>query len=123
MATVLVCDDQASLRDLVLASLAEDDYEVIEARNGVEAVRLAKEFRPDVLILDLVLPDRSGLDVLAELREQSALGAMRVILCTARTVELAGDDATGLGADRYLPKPFSPRELVAVVEELVGTRR
>jgi DNA-binding response OmpR family regulator len=119
VATVLVCDDQPALRELVCAALAEADHEVVDAQNGAESIRLAKELRPNVVILDMVLPDRSGLDVLAELRRHSA---PRVILCTGHTVSLAGDDASGLGVDRYLPKPFSPRELAAVVEELVGDR-
>jgi DNA-binding response OmpR family regulator len=122
VATVLVCDDQPALRELVRAALAEADHEVVDAQNGAESIRLAKELRPNVVILDMVLPDRSGLDVLAELRRHSALAATRVILCTGHTVSLAGDDASGLGVDRYLPKPFSPRELAAVVEELVGDR-
>lgn len=122
MATLLVCDDEPALRELVRAALAEADHEVFEAQNGAESIRLAKELRPDVVILDMVLPDRSGLDVLAELHRDSALAATRVILCTAHTVSLAGDGARGLGADRYLPKPFSPRQLAAVVDELVGAR-
>jgi two-component system, OmpR family, response regulator len=122
VATVLVCDDRPALRELVRAALAEDDHEVVDAHNGAESIRLAKKLRPDVVILDLVLPDRSGLDVLKEIRRDSALTGTRVILCTARTVTLAGDDARGLGVDRYLAKPFSPRDLVAAVDELIGTR-
>ena len=120
MATVLVCDDRPALRELVRAALAEADYEVIEASNGAESIRLARELRPDVVILDLVLPDRSGLDVLAELRRDPDLSRTRVILCTAHTLLFGSDNGNGLGADRYLPKPFSPRELAAIVDELVG---
>jgi len=118
--TILVCDDQPALRELVRAALAEGDYEVIDALNGADSIRLARELRPDVVVLDLALPDHSGLDVLAELRRDPPLSRTRVILCTAHTVTLPGDDARGLGVDRYLPKPFSPRELAAVVDELVG---
>jgi DNA-binding response OmpR family regulator len=122
VATILVCDDRQALRDLVRAALAEGDHDIVEARDGAEGVRMAKEILPDVVVLDMVLPDRSGLDVLAELRGYAALANTRVILCTVHNVLLGGDGAEGLGADRYLAKPFSPRELVALLAEIVGTR-
>lgn len=120
MNTILVCDDQPALRELVRAALAEGDYNLVEARDGAECLRLAREVRPDVIVLDMVLPDQSGLDVLAELRCDPELARVKMILCTAHTLLLGGDNGNGLGADRYLPKPFSPHELAAVVDELVG---
>ena len=121
MNTVLVCDDQPALRELIRAALAEGAYEVVEAPDGAEALRAARERGPDVIILDMVLPDQSGLDVLARLRTEPALATTPVILCTAHPISLGGDNGNGLGADRYLQKPFSPRDLLAIVDELAGT--
>jgi two-component system, OmpR family, phosphate regulon response regulator PhoB len=118
--TILLCEDEKALRDLMRASLTGRDYEIVEADDGDESLRLARELRPDLVVLDMVLPGRSGLDVLAELRRDVALAETPVILCTARRVSLAGDDGERLGADRYLAKPFSPRELAEVVEELLA---
>jgi CheY-like chemotaxis protein len=116
---ILLCEDQAALRELMRAALAEGGYEIVEAADGDESLRLARELRPDVVVLDMVLPGQSGLDVLAQLRSDPSLAETRVVLCTAHNVSLAGDNGRGLGADRYLPKPFSPLQLAAVVEDLL----
>lgn len=123
MATVLVCDDQPALRELVRAALAEGDYEIVEARTGAESLRLAKEFHPDVVVLDMVLPDRSGLDVLTELRRDPALVLTRVILCSAGISSVDSRVVASLEVDRYLPKPFSPLELASLVDNLVTGSR
>lgn len=102
------------------AALAEGDYEIVEADDGDQSLRLARELRPELVVLDLVLPGRSGLDVLAELRRDETLAGTRVVLCTASALSLDGETALALGADRYLAKPFSPRELAEVVEELLA---
>ena len=120
VATVLVCDDQPLLRDLMRAALSGLDYRIVEAGDGAESLRLARELRPDLVVLDMVLPDQSGLDVLADLRRDPELADTRVLLCTAHSVSLVGDRGSGLGADRYLPKPFSPLELAEVVEEMLA---
>jgi twitching motility two-component system response regulator PilH len=120
MATVLVCDDQPALRDLMRAALADSDHEVVEVADPFEALRLAKELRPEVVILDVVLPGRSGLDVLADLRRDPALAETRVVLCSAGMRNVDRRVVESLAADRYLPKPFSPRELAEVVEELLA---
>jgi DNA-binding response OmpR family regulator len=117
---ILLCEDQPALRELMRAALAAGDYEIIEAADGEESLRLARELRPDLVVLDMVLPGRSGLDVLAELRRDASLGGTRVVLCTAHKASLAGDNGEGLGADRCVAKPFSPRELAEVVEELLA---
>lgn len=106
------------VRELVRASLSERDYSVVEARDGDESLRLARSVRPDVIILDMVMPGQSGLDVLEALRRDPALAATPVILCTAsHTFDRAVGDH--LGADRYLLKPFSPLELATAVAELL----
>ena len=115
----MVCDDQPVLRELVRAALADGDYEIFEATDAGESLRLAREIRPAVVILDLVLPGRSGLDVLADLRRDPALAETRVVLCSAGMRNVDSRVVDSLAADRYLPKPFSPAELAAMVEELI----
>jgi CheY-like chemotaxis protein len=117
---ILLCEDQQALRELMRAALADGDYEIAEAADGHESLRLARELRPDLVVLDMVLPGRSGLDVLTELRRDPSLARTRVVLCTAHKVSLAGDGGSGLGADRCVEKPFSPRELAQVIEELLA---
>ena len=119
MATVLVCDDQPALRELVRAALADGNYEIVEARDADESLRLARELRPDVVVLDLVLPDRSGLDVLADLRRDPVLAETRVVLCSAGMKSVDRGVVSSFAADRYLPKPFSPLELASVVDDLL----
>ena len=105
------------------AALEEGGYDIVEAADGYESLRLVRELRPDLVVLDMVLPGRSGLDVLADLRTEPGLQETPVILCTAHPVSLAGDAGRGLGADAYLPKPFSPRELAAMVADLLDGGR
>lgn len=119
--TLLVCDDEDVLRSLIRATLA--GYTVIEARDGEEALAHARELHPDLILLDMMMPGRSGLDVLAELRRDPKLARTPVVMLTARTQVADRDAAEAAGADRYLGKPFSPLQLIAVVEELLDSQR
>ncbi|TFV79389.1 response regulator transcription factor [Blastococcus sp. CT_GayMR19] len=114
--TVLVVDDEPKIRELVGAYLRREGYHVVLADNGIAALRAAERLRPDLLILDLGLPDVPGEELLRLLRRSSDLP---VIMLTARASE--GDRVAGLrlGADDYVTKPFSPRELVARVEAVL----
>jgi two-component system phosphate regulon response regulator PhoB len=111
-ARVLVVDDEPDITALVAYHLAKSGYRVSTAASGTEALRAAREERPDLVILDLMLPGRSGFDVLAELRAQSDTKDVGVILLTARKDEPDRVKGLSLGADDYLAKPFSPQELV-----------
>ena len=119
MPTVLVCDNEEILRALVRASLEEDDYELVEARNGDEAVERAREHGPDVILLDMIMPGRSGLDVLHELRADPRLAATPVVMLTARTQVADAEAAAEAGADHFLAKPFSPAALAELVRRIV----
>ncbi len=119
-ATVLVCDDEDVLRALVRATLDADNYALIEARDGNESLELARRARPDLILLDMMMPGRSGLEILAELRGDPSFARTRIVMLTARTQVADRQAAADLGADRFLPKPFSPRKLVAAVEELLA---
>lgn len=121
-ATVLVCDNEEPLRALVRAALDEGEYSVVEARDGDESLELARKVRPDLIVLDMMMPGRSGLEVLAELRQDPELAGTPVVMLTARTQIADREAAIEHGAERFLPKPFSPRRLASVVEELLDGR-
>lgn len=116
-ATILVCDDDASLRELVRAVLG-DGYRFIEAADGIEALALAREERPDLIVLDVMLPGLSGIEVLQELRANEELLSIPVVVITAWSH--AEIDAQIAGADRFVAKPFDPDDLSNAVEELLA---
>src|SRR5712664_4016186 len=109
---VLVVDDEPDITALVAYHLAKEGYRVTTAANGRDALRAAREERPDLVVLDLMLPGVSGYDVLAELRRREETKELGVILLTARKEEPDRIKGLSLGADDYIPKPFSPQELV-----------
>jgi two-component system, OmpR family, phosphate regulon response regulator PhoB len=109
---VLVVDDEPDITALVAYHLAKASYRVTTAANGRDGLRAAREERPDLIVLDLMLPGLSGYEVLAELRRQDETKDIGVIVLTARKEEPDRIKGLSLGADDYLPKPFSPPELV-----------
>lgn len=109
---ILVVDDEPDITALVAYHLAKAGYRVTTAANGRDALRAARDERPDLVVLDLMLPGVSGYDVLAELRRRDETKDLGVILLTARKDEPDRIKGLSLGADDYLPKPFSPEELV-----------
>ena len=117
IAIVLIADDEPSMRLLVHTTIESDDYQVVEAGDGDEAWALVKRHKPSLVILDLQMPGKNGLEVLGLIRSDPELKATRVIVLTAKA--LADDVAAGLttGADFYLTKPFSPLDLLARVDE------
>jgi CheY-like chemotaxis protein len=114
---VLIADDESSMRLLVHATIESDDYLVLEAADGAEAWAMIQEQRPSLVLLDVQMPGRSGLDLLRSVRADPSLRGTRVILLTSKAQE--GDVEAGLiaGADFYLTKPFSPLDLLTRVEE------
>jgi len=115
--TVVIADDESSMRLLVHATIESDDYTVLEAGDGTEAWAMVKQHKPSLVLLDVQMPGQSGLDVLRMIRADPSLEKTRVILLTAKAQET--DIETGLiaGADFYLTKPFSPLDLLTRVEE------
>jgi CheY-like chemotaxis protein len=120
VATILICDDEAPMRQLIAASLDGTGHIVLEATDGATAVELARLHRPDALVLDVMLPDRSGLEVLAEIRAEPTLAHVKVIILTARAQRTDHDAAVAAGADRFMAKPFRPSQLVDELERLVA---
>ncbi len=113
MAKILVIDDEPSILNLVTSYLKADGYEVYTAGDGPSGLKAARVYKPDLVVLDVMLPGMDGIELLACLRRESNV---YVILLTARTEET--DKIVGLtvGADDYVTKPFSPRELVARIK-------
>lgn len=109
---VLVVDDESDITGLVAYHLAKAGYRVITAATGTEALKTVRAERPDLVVLDLMLPGVSGYDVLADLRRREETKDVGVILLTARKEESDRIKGLSLGADDYLAKPFSPQELV-----------
>ena len=120
---ILICDDEDVLRALVRATLDDGSFEVLEAEDGDQSVALARSEKPDVILLDMMMPGRSGLEVLELLRADPELAQTPVVMLTARTRASDQEAALAAGADRYLAKPFSPLELISVVEELLEAGR
>ncbi len=120
LATVLICDDEASLRELVRVSL-DGDYDVVEAHDGLGCLESIRRTRPDVVVLDLMMPGRHGLDVLADLRADENMRETRVIVLTAQPSAAA--DALKQGADRVIEKPFEPDAIDAAVKEVLERPR
>jgi DNA-binding response OmpR family regulator len=117
---VLCADDDEDILSLVSLRLQRAGFQVATAADGDEAVEIARARRPAVAVLDVMMPKRTGYEVLAELRGDEALRGMKVILLSARVQE--GDVARGMdaGADAYLVKPFKAQDLVSKVEELLS---
>ena len=116
---ILVVDDEPDITALVAYHLARAGYRVSTASNGQEAIKAAREERPDVVVLDLMLPGVSGYEVLRELRRHPDTGDVGVILLTARREEADRIKGLSLGADDYLTKPFSPQELTLRVSAVL----
>lgn len=117
METILIADDEPSLRLLVSATIRSARYRVLEAADGDEAWALIRRHRPAVALLDVQMPGRTGLDLARMIRGDPDLAGMCVILLTAKAQ--ASDVRAGLaaGADRYITKPFSPLKLLTVIDE------
>ena len=115
--TVLIADDEPSVRLLVQATIEADGYKVLEACDGDEAWALIQEHRPSLVLLDVRMPGRTGLEILGSIKADAELTDTKVILLTASAQQ--SDINAGLiaGADFYLTKPFSPRELLSRIDE------
>ncbi len=113
MPKILVIDDEPSIVNLVSAYLKPEGYDVYTASDGPSGLKAAKAYKPDLVVLDLMLPGMDGLELLSRLRRESDV---YVILLTARTEETDKIVGLSVGADDYVTKPFSPRELVARIK-------
>ena len=116
---VLVVDDEKDITALVAYHLEREGFRVLQAHDGLQALELVKRERPNVLILDLMLPHMGGLDVCRRLRREPETARLPILMLTAKAEETDKVLGLELGGDDYLTKPFAPRELVARVKALI----
>lgn len=116
---ILVVDDEANIRQLVRFNLEKEGYSIFEAGDGLVALELARREKPDLIVLDIMLPGKDGLEVCRQLKAQAVTAGIAIIMLTAKAEEI--DTVLGLemGADDYVTKPFSPRELTARVKAVL----
>ena len=118
---VLVVDDSEAIRQLIAVNLELEGYDVRRAADGLEALEVAAQWRPDVVTLDMVMPRLDGLATCGRLRADPATADVAVVMVTGRAQAADRDRGEAAGVDAYLTKPFEPAELVATVARLAAT--
>ena len=117
---ILIADDEPNIVISLEFLLRREGFDVTVAGNGVDALAAAREWRPDLAILDVMMPQRNGFEVCQELRNDPDLRGLRIIMLTAKGRDMEVAKGLALGADHYMTKPFATRELVARVKDLLG---
>lgn len=120
MALIVVADDDVDIRDLVEFKLATLGHDVVSVADGSAAVSACREHRPDLAVLDVMMPGLTGLEAVRELRADTGLHHIPVILLTARAQQSDVQTGYDSGADDYITKPFSPKDLASRVEALLS---
>lgn len=116
---ILIVDDEEHIRELLKYNLEKENYEIFCAENGKEALVIAKEKRPTLILLDVMLPQMDGYDVCKEIRKDNSISTTPIIMITAKGEELDKVLGLELGADDYITKPFSIRELIARIKAVL----
>jgi DNA-binding response OmpR family regulator len=120
MQRVLIVEDQPDIRKLIRMTLEFEAYEIAEAPDGTQGLLMAEEFKPDLMLLDVMMPGEiDGLQVCQRIKANSALAHIKVVLLTARGQASDLNAGQGVGADEYLVKPFSPLQLIDTIERLM----
>jgi two-component system, OmpR family, alkaline phosphatase synthesis response regulator PhoP len=119
MGKILVVEDEANIRQLLRYNLEKEGFQILEAEDGLQGIKMAKTEKPDLVILDLMLPGADGLEVCRTLKRNTGTAAVPIIMLTAKAEEIDKVIGLELGADDYMTKPFSPRELVARVKAVL----
>ncbi len=118
MKTILIADDEESLRKLMHTTLEDPNHSILLAADGLEALEAARNQRPDLVILDWMMPGMTGLEVARELRADPATAHIPILMVTAMGQERDRKQGVALGVQAYLVKPFSPLELLRKVQEI-----
>ena len=114
---VLVIDDDANVRELLTRNFAASGLQTVQATNGEEGLQLAQQVAPDAITLDVMMPKTNGFEVCRRIREQSRLNNLKIVMLTAKGREAEVTKGLALGADSYIIKPFSTRELMSEVKK------
>jgi len=122
-AEVLVVEDEPDIRNLIVLHLSREGFRCRTAKSGPEALREARAATPDLVILDLMLPDLDGLEVCRRLRSDAATATIPIIMLTAKADEVDRVVGLEMGADDYVVKPFSPKELIARIRAVLRRAR
>jgi len=117
---ILIADDEKSLRMLIAGTLEIGNFDVIESDNGIEALNLATTEKPDLIILDVMMPGLTGYQVCQKIKEDEQLRQIQIIILTAKGQQADKNTAIEAKADYYVAKPFSPAYLLSLVEEILG---
>jgi DNA-binding response OmpR family regulator len=120
---VLIADDEPNIVTSLEYLMSKGGYDVAIARNGDEALALVESFHPDLVLLDVMMPRRSGYEVCQRMRERPDWAHIRIVMLSARGREAEVSKGLAIGADAYVTKPFSNRELLARVGDLLGEER
>jgi two-component system, OmpR family, phosphate regulon response regulator PhoB len=118
--TLLIVDDEDGIRSLVRMTLDSDSYRILEASEGRQALELARQHHPDLVLLDVMLPDVSGIEICRDLKADPGMSSTSVVMLTAKAQYNDLGDAEAAGADGYFTKPFSPIALIQKVETILG---
>jgi two-component system, OmpR family, phosphate regulon response regulator PhoB len=120
MSKLLIVDDESGVRSLIRMTLECPRYDIQEAENAKEALDVARLWKPDLILLDVMLPDGSGFEVCRELKADPDTAATNVVMLTAKAQRADFEEGQSAGADDYFPKPFSPIALLRKVESVLG---
>jgi CheY-like chemotaxis protein len=118
MRKLLIVDDEEGVRSLVRMTLESDKYDILEAHTGTDAMNLVREHLPDLVLLDVMLPDISGVEVCRALKSEPETKSVTVVMLTAKAQSTDLEEAEKAGADGYFTKPFSPIALLQRVDKI-----
>lgn len=119
---ILIADDEPNIVTALEFLLQKNGYEVLIARNGDAALELVESHKPDLVLLDVMMPVKSGYEVCQRMRERAALRNIKIVMLTAKGREVEMNKGLSVGADLYITKPFSTQELVQKINALLGVR-
>ncbi|MBN2248051.1 MAG: response regulator [Coriobacteriia bacterium] len=121
MSRILIADDEPHIRKLVSFTLSNRGHEIIQAEDGGQALEMARAEQPDLILLDVMMPVMTGYDVLDRLKADEGTAAIPVIMLSAKSQRTEVEEGLTRGAEQYICKPFTPKDLVQQVNELLDT--
>lgn len=118
MKKILIADDEAFIRELLITTLSDADYEILTAKNGEEVLKIAHEEKPDLILLDILMPEMNGYEVCKKIKTNPETESIKVIMLTALGGETDRKKGFMVGADDYFSKPFSPSTLLYKLKDI-----